>query len=137
MSLIVDASVAVKWFAAEEGSDRAEALLESHEPLIAPDLILAEVSNVMWRKFRRGLLSSDQVTAAVRRLPQYFERLIRIGELVERATELTVTFDHPVYDCFYLALAERAARPRLPLVSADSRLLALLDRHRLIEARRL
>jgi hypothetical protein len=70
--------------------------------------------------------------AGQRRLPQYFERLIRISELVERATDLTVTLDHPVYDCFYVALAERE---RLPLVSADSRLLALPGRHRLIEAR--
>jgi predicted nucleic acid-binding protein len=132
MSLIVDASVAMKWFAAEDGSDRAEALLATGEALIAPDLVLAEVINVMWKKLRRGLLSPDQVVAAARRLPQYFERLIAIGELVERATELTVALDHPVYDCFYLALAERE---RLPLVSADSRLLALLGRHRLIEAR--
>src|SRR5215208_2674995 len=132
MSLIVDASVAVKWFAAEDGSDRAEALLATGEALIAPDLVLAEVSNVMWKKLRRGLLSPDQVVAAARRLPQYFERLIVIGELVERATDLTVMLDHPVYDCFYLALAERE---RLPLVSADGRLLALLGRHRLIEAR--
>jgi len=132
MSLIVDASVAVKWFAAEEGSDRAEALLESREALIAPDLVLAEVSNVMWKKFRRGLLPPDQVVATARRLPQYFEQLIPIEELVERAAELTVTLDHPVYDCFYLALAERE---RLPLISADSRLLALLGRHMLIDAR--
>jgi predicted nucleic acid-binding protein len=132
MSLIVDASVAVKWFAAEDGSDRAEALLATGEALIAPDLVLAEVSNVMWKKLRRGLLSPDQVVAAAQRLPQYFERLIAISELVERATDLTITLDHPVYDCFYLALAERE---RLPLVSADSRLLALLGRHRLIEAR--
>jgi predicted nucleic acid-binding protein len=132
MSLIVDASVAVKWFAAEENSDRARALYANGEELIAPDLMLAEVSNVMWTKLRRGLLSSDQVVAAARRLPQYFERLIAISELIERATELTVRLHHPVYDCFYLALAERE---RLPLVTADSRLLALLGRHRLIEAR--
>jgi len=132
MSLIVDASVAVKWFAAEEGSDRAEALLETGEALIAPDLVLAEVSNVMWKKLHRGLLPPDQLVAAARRLPRYFEQLIPLGELVERATELTITLDHPVYDCFYLALAERE---RLPLISADSRLLALLGRHRLIDAR--
>jgi predicted nucleic acid-binding protein len=132
MSLIVDASVAVKWFAAEDGSDRAEALLATREALIAPDLVLAEVSNVMWKKLRRGLVPRDQVVTAARRLPQYFEQLIPIGELVERAAELTVALDHPVYDCFYLALAERE---RLPLISADGRLLALLSQHRLIDAR--
>ena len=132
MSLIVDASVAVKWFAAEENSDRARALFASGDMLIAPDLVLAEVSNVMWKKLRRGLLLPDQVVTAARRLPQYFEQLIPIGELVERATELTVRLDHPVYDCFYLALAERE---RLPLVSADRKLIALLGRHQLIDAR--
>jgi predicted nucleic acid-binding protein len=132
MSLIVDASVAVKWFAAEDGSDRAEALLATGEALIAPDLILAEVSNVMWKQLRKGLLAPAQVVAAAGRLPQYFEQLIAISALVERATELTVALDRPVYDCFYLALAERE---RLPLVSADSRLLALLGRHKVIEAR--
>jgi predicted nucleic acid-binding protein len=132
MSLIVDASVAVKWFAAENGSDRAEALLATGEELIAPDLVLAEVSNVMWKKLRGRLLSSDQVVASARRLPQYFERLIAIGDLVERATELTVALDHPAYDCFYLALAERE---RLAIVTADSRMLALARRVGTIEAR--
>jgi|ERR1700752_1655002 len=134
MSLIVDASVAVKWFAAEENSDRARALFASGEALVAPDLVLAEVSNVMWKKLRHGVLLPDQVKMAIRRLPQYFEQLTPIGELVERASELAVALDHPVYDCFYLALAERE---RLPLVSADGRLLALLSRHKRIEARRL
>jgi predicted nucleic acid-binding protein len=115
-----------------DGSDRAEALLATRQVLIAPDLVLAEVSNVMWKKLRRGLVPRDQVVTAARGLPQYFEQLIPIEELVERAAELTIALDHPVFDCFYFALAER---PRLPLVSADGRLLALLSQHRLIEAR--
>jgi predicted nucleic acid-binding protein len=132
MSLIVDASVAAKWFAAEGSSNRARALFATGEPLIAPDLILAEVANVLWKKLRTGLLIPDQVIAAALQLPKYFERLVPIGELLKRATELTIRLDHPVYDCFYLALAERE---RLPLVSADKRLLALLHRHRVVEAR--
>lgn len=134
MSLIVDASVAVKWFAEEEDSGRARALYADGETLIAPDLLLAEVSNVMCKKLRRGLLLPNQVMTAARQLPRYFERLVPIGELAGRAAELTVTLDHPAYDCFYLALAERE---RLPLVSADSRLIALLDRHKLVEVRSL
>jgi len=53
MSLIVDASVAVKWFSAEDGADRAEALFVAEPDLAAPELILAEVGNAMWKKHRK------------------------------------------------------------------------------------
>ena len=45
MTLVVDASVAFKWFAQEDGTDRALQLLERGEPIVAPDLIVAEVGN--------------------------------------------------------------------------------------------
>lgn len=50
MSLIVDASVAVKWFSEEEQSDLAETLLASMELLIAPDLVIAEIGNALWKR---------------------------------------------------------------------------------------
>ncbi len=43
MTLVVDASVALKWFVAEDGSTRAAALLAGPELLVAPDLIEDEV----------------------------------------------------------------------------------------------
>ena len=53
MTLVVDASVALKWFVDEDGSDRAVALLDGDEPLIAPDLVVAEVCNAAWKSLRR------------------------------------------------------------------------------------
>jgi len=134
MSVIVDASVAVKWFAAEDGSARAEALFEHEDELTAPDLILVEVGNAMWKKFRKGWLTNDQVTAAMERLPYYFDRTIATAELASRATALALLLDHPIYDCLYLASAERE---RLPIVTADDRLLALAARFGKVDARRL
>jgi predicted nucleic acid-binding protein len=131
MSLIVDASVAVKWFAAEEGSERAEALLEGEE-LIAPDLIVAEVGNTMWKKFRKRWLTQTQVIAAIEQLPRYFSRMISTPDLAPRAMELALLQDHPIYDCFYMALAERE---RLPIVTADERLLAAARKLGTVEAR--
>ena len=43
MTFVVDASVALKWFVEEDGSERAAALLASKDLLIAPDLIVPEV----------------------------------------------------------------------------------------------
>ena len=54
MTLVVDASVACKWFVAESGSDAAAALLAGDQMLLAPDLIVPEVCNAAWSKLRRG-----------------------------------------------------------------------------------
>jgi len=53
VTLVIDASVACKWFIAEPQSDSAEALLAGGEVLIAPDLIVPEVCNVAWLKLRQ------------------------------------------------------------------------------------
>ena len=46
--LVLDASVAVKWFVEEPGTAAALALLAEDESLIAPELVIAEVANVAW-----------------------------------------------------------------------------------------
>jgi predicted nucleic acid-binding protein len=76
MSLVVDASVAIKWFVEEVRSDAARAVLDSGEPLIAPDLIVPEACNAAWKKVRRGELSQEHGAAVARALPMSFDRLI-------------------------------------------------------------
>jgi predicted nucleic acid-binding protein len=48
--LVVDASVAAKWLVTEPLSDRALALLGGANELIAPDLLLPEVGNILWKQ---------------------------------------------------------------------------------------
>ncbi len=134
MSLIVDASVAVKWFSEEEQSGPAEALLASMEPLIAPDLVIAEIGNALWKKATRKLLQPRQAISAMADASSFFDRLIPLGELAMRATELAIELQHPIYDCFYLALAERE---RAPIISADDKLLGAAKRMKGVEGRRL
>ena len=57
-TLVVDSSVAVKWYLEEEGSDRAESLLRRNARLLAPDLLLPELGNVLWKR-RRDLPSAS------------------------------------------------------------------------------
>lgn len=54
MSIVVDASVALKWFLPEPDSAKAEELLGSHDILVAPTLIVSEVCNAVWKRLRRG-----------------------------------------------------------------------------------
>src|SRR5271165_5919516 len=54
MSLIVDASVAARWFVPVLAWPSAAAVLQEGRPLIAPELILAETANAFWKAVRAG-----------------------------------------------------------------------------------
>jgi predicted nucleic acid-binding protein len=118
--LVIDASVAVKWFHNESGSREAMALLARGDHLVAPDLLAAEVCNVTWKMLRRGMMTEEQQVAAMVRLPSILDELVPNTPLAPRAASISARLDYPAYDCFYLALVEQ--RGGL-LVSADRRLL--------------
>ena len=123
MSLVIDASIACKWFIDEEDSPQAQHLFDGDQILLAPDLIVPEVCNAMWKKVRIGLFTSAQATDVMQELPRFFDELFPCHLLGARPLAIAASLDHPAYDCFYLALAERNdAR----LVTADARLLGRL-----------
>ena len=103
MSIVIDASVAVKWFVPEEGHESARALLDQHDALIAPDWLLAEVANVFWKQQRSGQITPALAQEALNILPGLLE-LAPIATLIHEAFEIAHMIDHPVYDCIYLAL---------------------------------
>jgi predicted nucleic acid-binding protein len=125
LTVVVDASVAVKWFFAEAGYGTARALLESDETLVAPSLILAEIGNAIWKKHRRGEVSNVDAIDVVRLAVRRFSALAPIERLMPRAIDLALAHDHPVYDCLYLALAEVEGAP---VATADGRVAALAGR---------
>ena len=113
--MIVDASIAVKWLYIEDDTPAAMALL-SDPRLIAPDLVLCEVANAVWKRNRNR--EGAGIPASFGETVSFFTELVPSLDLVVRATAISLELSHPVYDCFYLALAE--ARD-LPLVTADLR----------------
>ena len=116
--LVVDCSVAVKWFLEEPGDREALALLRAGERLVAPELIVAEIVNVLWKRLTSGAIEPSQAADVPRELPRLFAELCSLATLAERALAIAEELRHPAYDCFYLALAEaRDAR----LVTADRR----------------
>jgi predicted nucleic acid-binding protein len=125
-TLVIDASIAVKWVVEEEGTAEALRLL-NRSRLIAPELLLAECANILWKKVRRDELSNEEALLAARLLQSADLELTSTRSLMEPATRIAIELDHPAYDCIYLALA---AERDCPFVTADERLLRKLDEGR-------
>lgn len=126
MNLVVDASVAVKLGVFEEGALEARQLLNRGASIKAPDLLVSEVSSALWRKELKGDLSTAERRAGLAAALSAFDDFAPCKDLADRALDLAVSLKHPVYDCFYLALAEREGAT---FVTADARLI-----HRLRES---
>lgn len=118
--IVVDASVACKWYLDEPDCDAARALVTAKTELIAPDLILAEFANVAWKRLSRQEISEEQAMTMVDHLPYVLLEIVPCLGLRQRALSIAIALDHPTYDGFYIALAMERG---LKLVTADKRLL--------------
>ena len=109
MIFVVDASVAAKWFIEEESSEAARRLLDHLDAdtaaLHAPDLIIAEMGNLLWRKCRVGELTQFDAEDIMRSLPRYLTKLEPMTGLAAPALALAHELGRPIYDCLYLSCA--------------------------------
>jgi predicted nucleic acid-binding protein len=120
---VIDASIAIKWVIQEAGT--AEALdLRLDSRLLAPDLLVAECANILWKKVQRNELSRAEALLAGRILQTADIELAPMRSLLEAATKLAVDIAHPAYDCLYIALAFATD---CPFVTADERLVRKLN----------
>jgi predicted nucleic acid-binding protein len=118
--IVLDASVAVKAYLDEPGSDEAIGFLTGERPLHAPELIRVEVAAALCRRVRRGELeASDASTLCAHwfaRLEQGLFTLSPDRDLLADAVGLATELKHPLQDCLYLATARKVDAP---LITAD------------------
>jgi len=124
MSLyVIDAGIAVKWFLTETDSDKARRLLEQYQrqviELTAPDLLIAEATNVFWKRAARGDLTAQEAADNLQDLLAINLPLVPATSLATRALSIAQTHNRSAYDCLYLALAlDRSCE----FVTSDERL---------------
>lgn len=119
--MIVDASVILQAFFPDETQDQAQAVIRDHvaghTPLVAPSLIIYEVTNAVVQAIRRGRITEEDGEAVL----TAFEGLgIEIEPVAwQSMLPLAQRFGRSAYDAAYLALAEARGEP---LVTGDRRL---------------
>jgi predicted nucleic acid-binding protein len=129
MTIVVDASVALKWVLSEVGSDAAIAL-QSSSNLIAPDIWLAEAANTLWRYVLRKEFQYSEAEARLMKLRN--APVTTVENDVQAALKIASQLSHPIYDCLYLALA---VRQDTYVVTADRRFVAACAKDRSLKQR--
>lgn len=103
--LVVDASVAAKWFLPEPDAPAALRLMDGRRRLVAPDLIRAEVGNILWKLHARRLLSADEASEIIGHFLSVPLEIYDSTSLLANALEIAMATGRTVYDSLYLALA--------------------------------
>jgi predicted nucleic acid-binding protein len=128
MKYTLDASVAMKWVLPEPDTPKAVRLRNEFRQglhrLIAPDVFVPEVAHGLTKAERRGVIrigvAERRMLNVINCLPDLYPSL----RLVRRAIQISSQARIAVYDCFYVALAEREG---CELVTADQKLINSLQ----------
>lgn len=120
--IVVDATIAAKWYLHEPGSAEAAALLTSAVLLIAPALIRIEVTGAILRRYGEGKLSQNLASQACdlwdNDLANGAIRLVPDDALITPARAIAFQIRHALQDCLYLAAATETRATSL--VTADA-----------------
>jgi predicted nucleic acid-binding protein len=118
MIIVPDASVAIKWYVNEVYTTSAEKLLDGVYELHAPELILPEFGNIVWKKATRGELTSAEGAQIVSTFVSQNIEMHSHKSTLNAAFAGAEGTGQTVYDWSYLALAVSLS---CPFVTADER----------------
>jgi predicted nucleic acid-binding protein len=124
MKYVLDASVALKWVLTEPDSPKALAVRDDYRKqlheLLAPDVFPVEVAHALTRAERKGLIKPPQAARLLADVLSTPMPLQPYQSLLPRAVAISSAMRCGVYDCLYVALAEREG---CELLTADDKLL--------------
>ena len=125
-TLVLDASVAVKWAMpsvkeplVEESLRLFKRYRDGEVDFVVPDVFWAEVGNVLWKGARRRRWGRDGAESVAADFKARDFATVPSQALLPEALRIAFAYDRSVYDCLYAALAVEA---KTDLITADERL---------------
>jgi predicted nucleic acid-binding protein len=129
-SIVLDASVAAKWFLPAEDEPLAPEARHLFSRFSAeevdfrvPDIFWAEIGSILWKAIRQGRCTKSTAQSALRFLADLELPAVPSLDLLELGFEIALTFGRSVYDGLYVSLAVAS---KATLVTADERLVNAL-----------
>lgn len=131
--LVVDASVAAKWFPpldreplASEARSLLNRWIRGEIALVAPDLIWTEIANILWKSVRQNRCSLADAKSALALMHEQNLPTVPAPPLIDRAFDIALLYGRTAYDSLYVALAVAS---NSQLVTADERLANAVGGH--------
>jgi predicted nucleic acid-binding protein len=121
---VVDASVIAAALFSEPYNREARDLLTCGIDLYAPDLVYAEVGNVVWKRYHRREIDAHDAADLLNDVLSFPLMVSPSKQLALPALELATRTGRTVYDCLYVVLA---VQTKAVLVSNDRRLVNALS----------
>jgi predicted nucleic acid-binding protein len=106
---VLDASVLAALYVEDPATEQSEAALARIEGngLHAPDFVMLEVANVLWKRVRREELRAQDAMTAIEDLSAASIEFRPIGSFVAQSLALALSHGFTAYDATYVALATR------------------------------
>jgi predicted nucleic acid-binding protein len=129
-TLVVDASVALKWFVDESNTEKALEVrdyLKKEATPIVPALFFYEIANVLRYKPEFG---SKDVKKIIKTLIDFQFRIEPFEERIANLTiDLAYQYGITIYDASYIAIGRRN---QIKVITADERLYSKLEDEQII-----
>ncbi len=116
---VIDANIAIKWVINEVYTDISLRLLDDDRNiLLIPDFFFPEITNILWKKVRKGEITLKQAQEMLNELKKVNLQISESYPLMSNALNIAVRIQQAVYDCVYLSLA---IKNNCQMVTADNR----------------
>jgi len=129
MKYVLDASVAVRWVLPTPQRAKALKLRTEHRQqiheLIAPSHFTGEIASALTKAERQKLVAVGEARRLTSDIHNSAPDLYPYEALLWRAIDISSQTRSSLYDCLYVALAEREG---CPMVTANEKLLRNLQR---------
>ena len=119
MTAVLDVSAAIEILLQKEKKELFNATYEKASWVIAPDLYIAEISNVLWKYYKSGLISHMECMQYVEDGIELIDDYFSSKELWKEALGEGIKNTHSIYDMYYAVLARRNDAT---LITNDSKL---------------
>ena len=124
MTIVLDVSAAIQIVLKKEKKEYFDEIYKKASWVIAPSLYIAELTNVLWKYNKAGILEHDEsqqyIDDGINIIDSYFSE----KELWKEVLRESINNEHSAYDMFYAVLARRNDAT---LVSNDKKLLTICD----------